>query len=110
MPVRNAAWYPPLEQVTPFRQLRGIDHSPGLAWPCAHEQDQSSSFGDAGDDAAGAAEVRRGDVERDYVDALPDAKDVAGVHGVPEGGVMAEVGLGGEEEFESYGGGRWGLR
>lgn len=54
--------------------------------------------------------MRRGDVERDYVDALADAEDVARVHGVPERGAVAEVGLGGEEEFEGYGGGGRGVR
>jgi len=36
------------------------------------------------------------------MDALPYAVDVARVHGVPQRSVLAEVGLGGEKEFEGY--------
>ena len=36
------------------------------------------------------------------MDALTYAKDVARVHGMPVGGLVAEVGLGGEEELEGY--------
>ncbi len=34
------------------------------------------------------------------VDALADTEDVARVHGIPVRGFVAEVGLGGEQEFE----------
>ena len=63
----------------------------------SNKKDEAAALGDARDDAAGAAEVSGGDVQGDDVDAGADAEDVAGVGGVPEGGAVAEVGLGGEE-------------
>ena len=41
-------------------------------------------------------------IERYYVDALAYAEDVTGVHGVPVGGLVTEVRLGGKEKLESY--------
>lgn len=77
MPVGDAPRGPPLEQMTPPRHLRGFDHASMLALPRAHKEDEAAALGDAGDDAAGAAEVRGGDVEGDDMDAGADAKDVA---------------------------------
>lgn len=39
-------------------------------------------------------------MNRVLVPGVADAEDVFGIRGVPEGGVVAEVGLGGEQEFE----------
>lgn len=98
---------PALEQVAPAGQPRGVDDAPVLPLPRAGEEDHAGALGDAADDAACAAEVGGGDVEGDDVDAGADAEDVAGVSRVPEGGGVAEVRLGGEEELErNVGGGR----
>lgn len=99
---------PALEQVAPAGQPRGVDDAPVLPLPRADEEDHAGALGDAADDAACAAEMRGGDVEGDDVDAGADAEDVAGVGRVPEGGGVAEVGLGGEEELERDVG--WGRR
>lgn len=54
-----------------------------LAWARAGEQDQAAAFGDAGDDAAGAAKVGGSNIEGDDVDTLANSEDVAAVHGIP---------------------------
>lgn len=92
--------------MAPAGQLRCIDDAEILAFAGADEEDEAAAFGDAGDDAAGAAEVGGCYVEGDDVDAGADAEDVAAVERVPEGGGVTEVGLGGEEEREGYFGGR----
>ncbi len=81
---------------SPTQRCR-VDDRSVLSLARTHEQDDSAAFGDAGDDAAGAAQVRGRDVEGDDVDALADAEDVATVRRVPERGGVAEVGLGGQE-------------
>lgn len=108
MPVGDAARGPPIEQVAGAGHGGGVHDRSVLALAGADEKDEAAALGDAGDDAAGAAEVGGGDVEGDDVDAGADAEDIAAVHGVPEGCGMAEVGLGGEEEGEGDlgGGGR----
>lgn len=50
-----------------------------------------------------------GDLERNYVDALSYAVDVAGVCGVPERGGMALVGFRRKEELEGDVGRRRGI-
>lgn len=107
MAVGDAARRPPLEEMASAGQLGGIHDGAVLALAGADEEDETAAFGDAGDDAAGAAEVGGGDVEGDDVDTGADAEDVAAVERVPERGGVAEVGLGGEEEGEGdFGGGR----
>lgn len=41
------------------------------------------------------------------MNALPNAENVAAVHGIPQRGAVAEVGLGSEEEFKSDIGRSW---
>lgn len=41
------------------------------------------------------------------MNALPNAKNVAAVHGIPQRGAVAEVRLGSEEEFKSDIGRSW---
>lgn len=44
--------------------------------------------------------MRGGGVGGDDVDSLADTEDVAGIGGMPEGGGVADVGLGGDEELQ----------
>lgn len=106
MPVGDAAGGPAFEEMAAAGPFGGVDDAAVLTFAGADEEDEAAAFGDAGDDAAGAAEVGGGDVEGDDVDAGADAEDVAAVERVPEGGRVAQVGLGGEEEGErDFGGG-----
>ena len=79
---------------------RRSDDDVALSLACADEEDDAAAAGDFGDYFGGAAEVRVGYVEGDDVDAFAFAEDVGAVRGVPEGGVVAEVGLVGEEHGE----------
>ena len=89
MPVRDAAGHPALKEMISARQLGGAHHTFVKASARANEEDEPAAFGHASDDAARAAEMRGCHVQRDDVNALPDAEDVARVHWVPEGGVVA---------------------
>jgi len=100
MPVGNTARRPLLEKMKSARHLRSLDHASILSRSCAYEQYQSSSFSDAGDDSTGATQMGGCYVKGYDVDALADTEDVARVHGIPVRGFVAEVGLGGEQEFE----------
>ena len=101
--VREGAGGPAGEDVVAAGALRGGDDDvseQGVGRAAgADVQDEAAAVGDFLDDLGGAAEVGEGYVEVDDVDAVADAGDVAAVAGVPEGGVVAEVGLGGEEEW-----------
>ena len=102
VPIRNTPRRPPLKQMTSPRHLRSLDHTSILPWSRTYEEYQSSSFRNSRHDSTSAPQVCGCDVERDDVDALPYAEDVAGVHGIPMGGFVPEVGLGGEQELEGY--------
>lgn len=58
-------------------------------------------------DLGGAAQVGGSHFKRDYVNALPDTMDVAGICGVPQRSDMALVGFGGEEQLKGDVGGGW---
>ena len=100
MPVRDTTRRPSFEEMTSPCQLRRIHHAAILTFAVPDKEDEPAALCDAGDDAAGAAEVCGGDVEGDDVDARADTEDVAAVERVPEGCGVAEVRLGGEEERE----------
>lgn len=88
-------------------ELGGADDAAVEAGAGADEEDEAAAFCDAGDDFGGAAEVLSGGVEGNDVNTVADAEDVAGVCGVPKGGGVAHVGLGGHEELKGYISGAW---
>ena len=88
------------EQVAGLGELGGAHDDGALTGTGADEQDQTAVVGDLLDDAGGAAQVGGCGLERDDVDALADAVDVAGVGRVPERRVVTHVGLGGHEILE----------
>lgn len=75
----------------------------------ADEEDQAPVVGDAFYDFGGAAEVRGCGFQTDDMDPGAHAVDIALVHGVPETGCVAEVGLRGHQELEGYIFGFWGV-
>ena len=107
--VGDAAGDPALKQVVALGQLGGARHGAVLAVAGADKQHNAASSRHLVDDFGGAAEVGGGGFERDDVDALADAVDVAGVGGVPQRGDVPLVGFGGEEELEGDVGGRGGV-
>jgi hypothetical protein len=108
--VGDAARDPALEQVVPLGQLGGARHGAVLALAGAHEQHDAASPRHLLDDFGGAAQVGGRLLERDDVDALADAVDVARVRRVPQRGGMALVGFRGEEQLEGHVGGRGRVR
>ncbi|KAL8865554.1 MAG: hypothetical protein Q9198_009264 [Flavoplaca austrocitrina] len=100
MPIRDTTRRPSFKKMTPPCQLRCIHYAAILTFAGSDKEDEPAALCDAGDDAAGAAEVGGGDVEGDDVDARADTENVAAVERVPEGCGVAEMGLGGEEERE----------
>ena len=100
--VGQGAGGPAGEDVVAAGALRGGDDDVGEQGvgraAGADVQDEVTAVGDFLDDFGGAAEMGEGYVEVDDVDAVADAGDVAAIAGVPEGGMVAEVGLRCEEE------------
>lgn len=106
MAVGDAAGDPALEQMVAFGQFGGAGNRPVLATAGADEEHHAAAPGDFVHNLRASAQMGRGGVERDDVDALPYAVDVAGICRVPERSSVALVGLRGEEQFERDVGGR----
>lgn len=98
--VCDASWDPALEQMVALCELGCSCNCPVLSVASAYEQDHASAPAHLLHDLGGSSQVGGSGLERDDVDALPDAVDVARIGGIPQGGDMALVGFGGEEQLE----------
>lgn len=100
--VRDRPGRPLGEEVAGARQPRGLRHDLRLAGPRADEQDEPAAVRHLLDDARGPAQVRRRLLQRDDVDALPDAVDVPRVRRVPERRVVAHVRLARHQQLQRH--------
>ncbi len=82
--------------------LRCFDDASVMSGTGADEENETAALANSGHDFCSASQVGGSYVEGDYVDALSNAEDIAGVCRVPKGGGVAKVGLRGEEKLEGY--------
>lgn len=100
VPVRDRPGDPARKQVASLGHPRGVDDAACLSSARADEQDQPAVVRDALDDLGRAPQVGRRGLERDDVQALPDAVDVALVGGIPQTCGVPDVRLRGHKQLE----------
>jgi hypothetical protein len=104
--VGDAPRDPALEQMVALGQLRGSRYSPVLPIAGAHKQHHTRSPAHLLYHFGGSSQMGGCGFQRDDMDALPDAVDVACVRGVPQRRYVALVGFGCQQELERDVGGR----
>lgn len=105
--VGQCAWHPAVEDMVALGFFRGADDDVAHPVPRTDKQDDTAAFRDLFNHFRRPFEVCVRDVERDDVDAVSYASDVAAVGRVPQRCGVAQMGLVGQEhgKGELVGGG-----
>lgn len=100
--IGNTARNPLSKEMARAREAGSLGDDLRVTGAGADEEDEAGAIGDLLDDAGGAAEVRGGLLERDDVDALAHAEDVARVGRVPQRCVVAHVRLRRQQQLQRH--------